>query len=816
MESFRVTPSLPAPSPAAPAPQQSSPAGSLLSPAKRGLLLSPNKQHLSATPKRSPARSPRRSPQKPVLHAKNVSFTPQREKQPPRAWERRPATPFIPRDDKQKIWKRVPLGELGVDINRPISRREQESKQDYVRVVKKLKIEHDDEDKENEFGVKAVGHKAFAEDLESLKRRERRDFVTMRVEEDEIRGSPKKKLRAVVTIGNRSGTHLEPEEYKEEINEDSAYAETDAQSNMAEEVTDEEHAITETGIWEEKQISDAEAAIQPAKDQQNDEATTRNQESRTSELEHILSGQQQPRASISAEAKESNLEPASNSPSASAIAPTDNHEDGIVAGEEDVQTTPSPTKDMESGNGTQDSEADGSSSPPTILAENVTVDELEAREAESPSMRMIQGVTGKEEAAQESLQEQQTEAVPRRISDDEKAFLRDFMSRSRADKAAREQAESMSSTQAVKVDSLTENVEKEIKNEETVSGEHNVSDSLPTIAARDDAPASPLRRSKRAAVTSLPRPQIQLKRASGNEFIFQANKSTSTANTALITKTNTKKNKGPAMNVLARLQQLVAQRAKDTTTGGSDDENDRAEDASDPVNATNKRKRGSDEDSARPKKVLRWNEEQLVSYQEAQPLSWQEDRDVDAQKDSDEEATEKPSLCVKLTLKMNSVPEKQEQHEQLASSKKSSKSTSFAEDTKDEISHPATENKVRRARGGIAGSVNGTPAPKRSRRLLMDAEQVEDERQEALQSTSVASGAADKSEDVVPRKQAVATLKAPATRKSQVPTLASNNTKKSVPASNLLTGAPSKSEKQARQIERKDASAVTRKLRTRT
>lgn len=101
----------------------------------------------------------------------------------------------------------MPLGELGVDVNRPvgISRRQQEASKDYTRVVKKLKVGHsinqdeEGEDKENLNTLFAVDAKVLSEqgDLQrgTVGKSGGYDFVTMRVEEDEIEGSPKKKLR---------------------------------------------------------------------------------------------------------------------------------------------------------------------------------------------------------------------------------------------------------------------------------------------------------------------------------------------------------------------------------------------------------------------------------------------------------------------------------------------------------------------------------------------------------------------------------------------------------------------------------------------
>ncbi|KIW96279.1 uncharacterized protein Z519_03348 [Cladophialophora bantiana CBS 173.52] len=76
------------------------------------------------------------------------TFTPQRVKSLPRAWERRPATPFVARNDAQKIWKRVPLGVIGSNIGENWRK---ETKRLNTRPVKRLRVAHlgGDGDKEN-------------------------------------------------------------------------------------------------------------------------------------------------------------------------------------------------------------------------------------------------------------------------------------------------------------------------------------------------------------------------------------------------------------------------------------------------------------------------------------------------------------------------------------------------------------------------------------------------------------------------------------------------------------------------------------------
>ena len=75
-------------------------------------------------------------------------LSPRRVQSLPRAWERRPAIPYVPRNEAQKIWKRVPLGVVG--ITEGPKWRKKTSKLS-ARPVKTLRVTHlgEDADKEN-------------------------------------------------------------------------------------------------------------------------------------------------------------------------------------------------------------------------------------------------------------------------------------------------------------------------------------------------------------------------------------------------------------------------------------------------------------------------------------------------------------------------------------------------------------------------------------------------------------------------------------------------------------------------------------------
>ena len=81
------------------------------------------------------------SPQRYILSPPHVRFL-------PRAWERRPATPFIARNESRKIWKRVPLEAVGSNIEKKWRRETQKLK---TRPVKRLRVTHlgEEDNKEN-------------------------------------------------------------------------------------------------------------------------------------------------------------------------------------------------------------------------------------------------------------------------------------------------------------------------------------------------------------------------------------------------------------------------------------------------------------------------------------------------------------------------------------------------------------------------------------------------------------------------------------------------------------------------------------------
>ncbi|KAL2395208.1 hypothetical protein ABEF93_002003 [Exophiala dermatitidis] len=129
---------------------------------------------------------------------RRITFTPQQVISLPRAWERRPATPYVKRNEAQKIWKRVPLGviELGVGDGGHTWRKENEVV--VQRSVKRLRV--------SSVNVAVADHE---EDKENMNI----DYVPSKWDEDgNVPQSPKRKALAF----GYDGAADEPDELPDE------------------------------------------------------------------------------------------------------------------------------------------------------------------------------------------------------------------------------------------------------------------------------------------------------------------------------------------------------------------------------------------------------------------------------------------------------------------------------------------------------------------------------------------------------------------------------------------------------------------------
>lgn len=260
------------------------------------------------------------------------------------------------------------------------------------------------------------------------------------------------------------------------------------------------------------------------------------------------------------------------------------------------------------------------------------------------------------------------------VDHEDTAYLNDFLSRARAQKAAK----SCSSLENVNMDGdAVEEGELMVENEDTGVAEIDtdqdgiVGGSDPVLAPQDDLEpnlCSPRRSSR--LITRLPRPQkpvtsitsnITLKRLNGTEFIAMQKE---TQSLALTTRTNTKRNKGLAQSVHHRLRQLDAEaRVKQPETGGAEGEGSKK-----------KRKKN---------KEVGWAEE-LARCQDGTIMR------------PSEQATDMNEADVDLPLESGEPCEKE------------SNTMAAERQEKKQV------KKVRKLRKLNVGTVNGTPAPKKT------------------------------------------------------------------------------------------------------
>ena len=78
-------------------------------------------------------------PGRPSPAAKRYAFTPKHHAKIPRAWERKPSTPFAPRNESQKIWKRYQLPDVNVAGASAVGIGQ--SKDAEIRALKKSRLE---------------------------------------------------------------------------------------------------------------------------------------------------------------------------------------------------------------------------------------------------------------------------------------------------------------------------------------------------------------------------------------------------------------------------------------------------------------------------------------------------------------------------------------------------------------------------------------------------------------------------------------------------------------------------------------------------
>ncbi|OQV02736.1 hypothetical protein CLAIMM_07881 [Cladophialophora immunda] len=519
------------------------------------------------------------------------TFTPRQVKCLPRAWERRPATPFVARNDAQKIWKRVPLGAIRSNIGENWKK---ETKRLNTRPVKRLRIAHlgGEEDKENV------------------------DYIASRWDEDGLTtASPKRKLLECGGVADRK-IDLEDQDTPDEAHDS---IEDDEDCGKPENGTASPILGSHEGAerWIEGEGADIETGT----------TTVLDSDSASSEAV----GLPQPLSPIVGPLKISRA----SSPSPTAM-------------QSSINTPMKPTDGDTASCGER--EQDSHSSSATVSSAQDT--------GESVSTPLD--------------------------DDDDTAFLHDFLSRARARKAAKEQTPHESPAQP---NEMAESAD--LQEESKFSHIEEVTDLSVPIADDEETPTnlpatqepevnvSPRRSSR--LITRLPRLQkpvtslpssISLKRLGGTEFIAGNHEAQSVA---VATRTNTKNNKNGAVPAKVRLIQLNAElKARQFS------EEDGAEQQDPEIASKNKNNKG---------KEVTWAEK-LATFQDGQVT-----------KGSSEETDEERNQEGKSDG--NSVSEG-------GGEEGAEKRRSLLRQQNRGV------RKVRKLRKLNVGSVNGTPAPKKT------------------------------------------------------------------------------------------------------
>lgn len=518
---------------------------------------------------------------------RQYTFTPQRVKSLPRAWERRPATPYVPRNEAQKIWKRVPLGVVSSNVG---DKWRKETQNLNTRPVKRLRVsqKHQEEDKENT------------------------EYIGSKWDENEtVATSPKRKAIGVC------GPINQELETGEELN----------------------------------------TPIQRSSDDEGEEGLIDWQNSGPSSIArlafHVSDGPSDPGA-LETEA-------------AASPAVLDSvcclHD-----GDDDTQTSSAAPEPVDISSYSNLGEPELSRS---------YKEEKSGRQQSSPPKEQCEVLYL---SPANPIAGSSTDLGNLHTGHDDTAYLHDFLSRARAQKAAKQQPlQETSASAVVTMDVTDESAERltssHVEDVETESAlDTDIEDDATKLLLNEevDVNLSPLRRSSRLT-TRLPRLQkpttplpssISLKRLTGTEFITTQREIQSLAVT---TRANTKRNKADSVAVNIRLMQLNAEAKARKSEGKALGEESR------------KRKKGM--------KEVTWDE-MLARHQDGSAVPDNPDEDEIA------------SMEGKENLKTSTVEEHRENDDTTLDPIEAKKSKQM--------------KPVRRMRKLNAGTVNGTPTPKRT------------------------------------------------------------------------------------------------------
>ncbi|KAK5452321.1 hypothetical protein LTS15_007387 [Exophiala xenobiotica] len=580
-----------------------------------------------------------------VVHTdstKRYTFTPQRVKSLPRAWERRPATPYVPRNDAQKIWKRMPLGEVmtnfGEQWQQKVAGAGGANTNTNGRSVKRLR----------------VGGRQDQNDQEEDDKENMIEYVPSKWDDAAAVGSPKRKSVGVGFVAvNANAATLKPG------------------SECA--------GGVQEGGFATPSPPDGIVTVRQATEEEVCSPNT-------------------------VEGSELETEVAERSQDVS---------DGVKMpgqGEEKDQTFTLESDPEPSPSGATPSEALLESA---LQPANPNPPEHEAGPASS---------------TRQSNNQLATITIP--ADQDDTAYLHDFLSRARAQKAAKQQQAIPQEQEvaAAPMDGIETTIATATSPEsppaachiEDVSVSESTSTSARAVSLSQDEPrtstpsleqpdqeqtdttmTSPRRSSRLITRIPLPRPQkslailpsnIALKRLNGTEFIAMQRE---TQSLALTTRTNTKRNKGDAVGVQHKLVQLSAEEKAGNGYG-----NGQGPTTEVPAKKGSKRKKKA--------KVVSWDST-LARYEggeEAVRVVSPDGEEVEAEPAEQEDEDATTPVEAERDGKENDDGQERERE-------KNGNENQNGEKVPRELEEKNQVRKVRRLRKLNVGNVNGTPAPKR-------------------------------------------------------------------------------------------------------
>lgn len=458
----------------------------------------------------APCSSPPSFPQSEInnlyLSGQPCKFTPDIPKKAPRAWERKPATPFAPRSESHKIWKRCKQR-----LDRTCATRERE----FWRTVKRMRTEETRRGDEDEHGYGAAA------------------FIGTRY--DDVRDMESERRRKLVTGYSHEGMHFSA---KERRNGDVITGpKAAAPSLMAPEVSENFGSVV---------------SERPDEDE-NDTAMA------MGHMQHMVR---------------------STAPRRSKGRPSAGRINAIFDG----RSSPMSTKTRREKQSSIVAEIDQ-----RAAAEKRQIEEKQqlqnARDETSPAEKQVVVGSCKKAPSSEDQVVQEVPKISFAVDGDDTEYLHAFLTRAKAKRAARaimspqsqagtgKQRQTASSPQTRSRTALA-TLDRNSPSPKKITKPDAQTEKLDQngMILSDLTATSPLRKSSR---NRLPRPQarqaatpssISFRRSNGTEFIFL--QKTEAQQIAMATRSNTRRNKGEALQPKMKLEALSPQTVSSPTKVG--------------------------------------------------------------------------------------------------------------------------------------------------------------------------------------------------------------------------------------------------------